>query len=192
MLANVAMGARGQTVLDARPKGRFDGTDPEPRQGMSSGHMPHAMSLPFPSLVQQHKSADPRNEGQSYTKLLPQTELWRTVADAVGGMEELEKLRQAGSGGEISVTATCGSGMTAAVIWLALQQLGVQAAIYDEVSLACLAEPSRLPFLTASLPPFPLSICASPTPLARRAGWDGRAVERARLSNPESSLQCTE
>lgn len=34
--------------------------------------------------------------------------------------------------GKKPVVATCGSGMTAAVIWLALNRLGVDATIYDE------------------------------------------------------------
>jgi len=49
-------------------------------------------------------------------------------------MDKLENLRQASSAGELGATNTCGSGMTAAVLWLALNQLGVQSAIYDEVS----------------------------------------------------------
>lgn len=35
--------------------------------------------------------------------------------------------------GKRSVINSCGSGMTAAVIWLALQELGADSAIYDEV-----------------------------------------------------------
>lgn len=99
---------------------------------MSSGHIPNSLSLPFPNLVKQVQSKDPRLNGETYTILKDQTELWRTVSDAVGGMESLDKLRQASSAAEPAVTATCGSGMTAAVIWAALQQLGVTSAIYDE------------------------------------------------------------
>lgn len=56
------------------------------------------------------------------------------MSDSIGGMDNLEKLRQASSSGELAATNTCGSGMTAAVIWLALNQLGIQSAIYDEVN----------------------------------------------------------
>lgn len=56
------------------------------------------------------------------------------MSDSLGGMENLEKLRQASSSGELAATNTCGSGMSAAIIWLALNQLGVQSSIYDEVS----------------------------------------------------------
>ncbi|PWZ03000.1 Rhodanese-like protein [Testicularia cyperi] len=128
MVANAKMGARGQTVFDARPKGRFDGTDPEPRAGLSSGHIPHSVSLPFPTLMKQVEGKD----GKKYSVLKDQIELWRLLSDTVGGMEALDKLRQASSGGELAATNTCGSGMTAAAIWLALQELGVQSAIYDE------------------------------------------------------------
>ncbi|SPO20610.1 related to 3-mercaptopyruvate sulfurtransferase [Ustilago trichophora] len=128
MVANAKMGARGQTVFDARSKGRFDGTDPEPRPGLSSGHIPHSLSLPFPTLLKTETGKD----GKQYTVLKDQIELWRTLSDAVGGTEALDKLRQASSGGELAATNTCGSGMTAAAIWLALQEIGVQSSIYDE------------------------------------------------------------
>lgn len=129
MVANAKMGARSQTVFDARSRGRFDGIDPEPRPGLSSGHIPHSVSLPFPSLL---KTVSTQNNKSSYTVLKDQIELWRTFSDAVGGMEALDKLRQASSGGELAATNTCGSGMTAACIWLALQEIGVQSSVYDE------------------------------------------------------------
>lgn len=129
MVANAKMGARSQTVFDARSKGRFDGTDPEPRPGLSSGHIPHSLSLPFPSLLKTVQTQDGKS---SYTLLKDQIELWRTFSDSVGGMEALDKLRQASSGGELAATNTCGSGMTAACIWLALQEIGVQSSVYDE------------------------------------------------------------
>lgn len=128
MVANAKMGARGQTVFDARSKGRFDGAEPEPRPGLSSGHIPHSTSLPFPTLLRTEIGKD----GKPYTVLKDQIELWRTLSDTVGGTEALDKLRQASSGGELAATNTCGSGMTAAAIWLALQELGIQSSIYDE------------------------------------------------------------
>lgn len=128
MVANARMGARGQTVLDARPAGRFDGTSPEPRPGLSSGHIPNSTSLPATTLLQSNSS----NSDVSFTTLKNQTDLWRTISDSVGGMDELDKLRQASSAGESAVTNTCGSGMTAAILWLGLYQLGIQSSIYDE------------------------------------------------------------
>lgn len=117
MVINAKMGGwNKQAVLDARSRGRFDGTEPEPRPGLPSGHIPGSQSLPFPSLMTVHTASNPRlPKGQKYTKLKDQTAMWRTVSDAVGGTEAIEKLRQASSGGEPGATATCGSGMSAAV-----------------------------------------------------------------------------
>jgi thiosulfate/3-mercaptopyruvate sulfurtransferase len=93
-------------VLDARSAGRFSGTAPEPRPGLSSGHMPGATSLPFTELV-----AD--------GKLLPPDRLRQTFATK--GLD-LEK----------PITTTCGSGVTAAVLALALEISGAkQVQLYD-------------------------------------------------------------
>lgn len=40
------------TVIDARSAGRFNGTEPEPRAGLRGGHIPHSLSVPFPSLIE--------------------------------------------------------------------------------------------------------------------------------------------
>jgi thiosulfate/3-mercaptopyruvate sulfurtransferase len=93
-------------VLDARSAGRFAGTLPEPRPGISSGHMPGATSMPFTELVE---------EG----RLKPAEELRRIFATK--GVD----LKQA-------VTTTCGSGVTAAVIALGLEVAGAtQVSLYD-------------------------------------------------------------
>ncbi len=42
-------------IADARPAGRFEGVDPEPRPGLRGGHMPGAKSLPFPSFSRDGK-----------------------------------------------------------------------------------------------------------------------------------------
>jgi thiosulfate/3-mercaptopyruvate sulfurtransferase len=85
-------------IADARGAGRFEGRDPEPRAGMRSGHMPGAVNLPFSTL-------------SDNGKLKPLTEL-KQVLEAAG--VDLEK----------PVVTTCGSGVTAAVITLALQSIG--------------------------------------------------------------------
>lgn len=85
-------------IADARPAGRFTGADPEPRQGMRSGHMPGARSLPALSLSRDGK-------------LLP--------ADELKG-----KIEAAGLDLEKPVVTSCGSGVTAAVLSLALESLG--------------------------------------------------------------------
>ncbi len=39
------------TLIDARSKGRFDGTAPEPREGLSSGHVRGSFNLPFQDVL---------------------------------------------------------------------------------------------------------------------------------------------
>jgi len=93
-------------VADARPAARFRGEAPEPRPGLRSGHMPGAVSLPFPELL-----------------------------NPDGTMKDASGLRAAfaaaGVDPERPVTATCGSGVTAAIVVLALAVLGHEAAVYD-------------------------------------------------------------
>jgi thiosulfate/3-mercaptopyruvate sulfurtransferase len=85
-------------IADARPAGRFTGVDPEPRAGMRSGHMPGARNVPASSLSE---------NGQ----FLPLDRL-------------KEKLEGAGLDLSQPVVTSCGSGVTAAVITLALESLG--------------------------------------------------------------------
>jgi thiosulfate/3-mercaptopyruvate sulfurtransferase len=85
-------------IADARPPGRFRGEDPEPRKGVRSGHMPGARNVPAVSL-------------SSKGYLLPLDELRR-------------KLEHAGLDLSKPVVTSCGSGITAAVITLALQSVG--------------------------------------------------------------------
>jgi thiosulfate/3-mercaptopyruvate sulfurtransferase len=95
-----------QQVLDARSAARFNGTAPEPRPGLSSGHMPGATSVPFTELVEDGrlKSAD----------MLQQLFAEKNI-----------DLQQ-------PVTTTCGSGVTAAVIALSLAVVGAQnVSLYD-------------------------------------------------------------
>jgi thiosulfate/3-mercaptopyruvate sulfurtransferase len=85
-------------VADARPAGRFTGADPEPRPGVRGGHMPGAANVPATSLSKDGK-------------LLPPQAL-RDIFGKAG--VDLEK----------PVVTSCGSGVTAAVISLALETLG--------------------------------------------------------------------
>jgi thiosulfate/3-mercaptopyruvate sulfurtransferase len=85
-------------VADARPAGRFTGADPEPRPGMRSGHMPGAKNVPATALSRDGK-------------LLAVDEL-RSVLESAG--LDLSK----------PVVTSCGSGVTAAVISLALASVG--------------------------------------------------------------------
>ena len=93
-------------IADARPAGRFTGAEPEPRAGVRGGHMPGAKSVPATTLSRDGK-------------LLPAAELAARFAEA--GID-LDK----------PVVTSCGSGITAAVITLALETLGHSAnRLYD-------------------------------------------------------------
>jgi thiosulfate/3-mercaptopyruvate sulfurtransferase len=85
-------------VADARPTGRFQGIEPEPRPGVRSGHMPGAKSVPALTLSENGK-------------LLPVNRLKEVLEDA--GID-LSK----------PVVTSCGSGITAAAITLALESVG--------------------------------------------------------------------
>ncbi|KAL8822142.1 MAG: hypothetical protein Q9191_007115 [Dirinaria sp. TL-2023a] len=89
-------GAEGVQVLDARSKGRWTGSEPEPRPGLSSGHIPGSINVPFNELL------DPTTGA-----LLPEDEL-RRVFEAKG--IDVEK----------PIVSSCGTGVTAAVIDAAL------------------------------------------------------------------------
>ncbi len=95
-----------QQILDARSAARFNGTAPEPRPGLSSGHMPGATSIPFTELVED------------------------------GRLKSAEKLREFFLAKQVDlrqpITTTCGSGVTAAVIALGLEVVGAQnVSLYD-------------------------------------------------------------
>ena len=93
-------------VLDARSAARFAGTAPEPRAGLRSGHMPGATSVPYTDLT----------EGG---RMRPATEL-RAIFAARG--VDVER----------PAVTTCGSGVTAAVVALGLEQVGARSvALYD-------------------------------------------------------------
>ncbi|MFK7903456.1 MAG: 3-mercaptopyruvate sulfurtransferase [Nitratireductor sp.] len=94
------------TILDARPHERWLGSASEPRQGMRSGHMPGSFSLPASSLVE---------NGQ----LLEISELEKRFKEL--------KLNQ-----NTKAVTTCGSGVTAAIIALALTSIGhEEQTLYD-------------------------------------------------------------
>lgn len=97
----------GARVLDARPEGRFAGRDSEPRPGLLPGAMPGAANLPSAALI----AADGR--------LLPPNQL-DALFVAVGAKRA------------DALITTCGSGVTAAILALGLEALGLgPARIYD-------------------------------------------------------------
>ncbi len=94
-------------VLDARSAVRFSGAMPEPRAGLAAGHMPSAANLPYTELL----GPDGR--------LLPQAALQARLAAA-------------GADGSRPVVTTCGSGVSATIITMALKRAGLpQGAVYD-------------------------------------------------------------
>ena len=97
----------GKTAIaDARSEGRFSGTAPEPRPGLRGGHMPGASSVPFNLLVENGSLKSPAD------------------------IEEIFRQQRLDLTGE--VVTTCGSGVTAAVISLALDSIGHKDhALYD-------------------------------------------------------------
>ncbi len=105
MLDNLMSGEA--LVLDARSSGRFTGEAPEPRAGMAGGHIPGAASVPYSELL----AADG-------TMLAP---------DALRA-----RLAAAGADGSRPVVTSCGTGVTAAVVSLALVVAGLPpGALYD-------------------------------------------------------------
>ncbi|WP_298964025.1 3-mercaptopyruvate sulfurtransferase [uncultured Roseibium sp.] len=102
-----ALETGSRQVLDARSFDRFNGRAPEPRIGLRSGHMPGAFNLPFTQLISEDGTFNDR------------ASLETTFQNA--GID-LEK----------PVTTTCGSGVTAAILTLALSILGTRdLALYD-------------------------------------------------------------
>ena len=105
MRANVASGAA--QVLDARSAGRFAGTEPEPRAGLRGGHIPGSLNLPYETLYR-----------------------------ADGTLKAPDELRAAITAAGVDlgrpVVTSCGSGVTASVLALALYLVGrPDAAVYD-------------------------------------------------------------
>ncbi|MDX5356652.1 MAG: sulfurtransferase, partial [Rhodobacterales bacterium] len=94
-------------IIDARSPGRFAGTEAEPRAGLRGGHIPGSRNVPW----QQVLSAD---------CTMKSPEELRSVFDAAG--VDLTK----------PIITTCGSGVSAAILSLALERMGQRNhALYD-------------------------------------------------------------
>jgi len=93
-------GAYPAQIVDARAPGRFQGTEPEPRPGLRSGHIPGALNLPYSSVVKDGRF---------------------TYDFDLGGVDLSSRL-----------ITTCGSGITAAGLALALEARGAEhVSVYD-------------------------------------------------------------
>lgn len=105
MLENLK--TKAEQVVDARPAGRFEGRDPEPRGGLRGGHIPGSRSLPIDRLF--------NDDGT-----------WKQ-GDALRAA-----FADAGVDIDKPIVTTCGSGITAAVIYFAATLLGAkQLGLYD-------------------------------------------------------------
>ncbi|MDU9002994.1 3-mercaptopyruvate sulfurtransferase [Sedimentitalea todarodis] len=94
-------------IIDARSAGRFRGDDPEPRDGLRGGHIPGSRNVPFNTLF--------NDDGT-----MKSPEACRAVFEAAG--VDLNK----------PAITTCGSGVTAAILSLALERMGkADHSLYD-------------------------------------------------------------
>jgi thiosulfate/3-mercaptopyruvate sulfurtransferase len=99
---------RAEQLVDARPRPRFEGNVAEPWPGRRSGHIPGSCNVPYAELFDAN----------------------------TGAMKPLDALRKAFTGAGVDlakpIVTSCGSGVSALVLTLALYRLGVRGtALYD-------------------------------------------------------------
>jgi len=101
-----ALASGSAQVVDARPAERVRGEAPEPRPGVRSGHIPGSYNVPSGSVVKDGLLLGPDQLRKAF---------------AAGGVD-LDK----------PIITSCGSGVSAAILWLALDAIGREpAALYD-------------------------------------------------------------
>src|SRR5262249_9845156 len=93
-----ALARKSAQVVDARPADRFKGQAAEPRPGVRSGHMPGALNAPVTELIENGRLVSRETITQKF---------------AAGGVN-LDK----------PIITSCGSGVTAATLWFALDAIG--------------------------------------------------------------------
>ena len=92
-------------VIDARAENRFNATEPEPRVGLRSGHIPNSINLPYTELIKNGKMIVKEKLSENFSK-------YETIQDRL--------------------VFTCGSGITACILALGAEIAGLQNnAIYD-------------------------------------------------------------
>ena len=102
------LATQAELVVDARPRPRFEGTAAEPRAGLRGGHIPGSRNVPYAGLFDAE----------------------------TGAMKPLEELRRIFKDASVDIArpivTSCGSGVSALVLTLALYRLGVRgSALYD-------------------------------------------------------------
>ena len=108
MLSDVQMALNDSSaqVVDARSAGRFAGTEPEPRAGLRSGHMPGARSVPSTEIIENGRLASPEKIAAAFKKV--------------------------GIDTDKPIITTCGSGVTAVILAMGLDAIGKKLPrIYD-------------------------------------------------------------
>ncbi len=112
-----ALQAGTAIVVDARSLGRFVGNAPEPREGMRAGHIPGSRNLHYSELV---------NEDGT----LRSVDELKSLLASVG--IDMDERRTGGAAARPDVIMTCGSGVTACSLALAMALAGdPTAAVYD-------------------------------------------------------------
>ena len=95
---SIVCGDVDSQIVDVRGSGRFAGHSPEPRAGLRAGHMPGALNLPFDRLLNEDKTYKSEDE-------------MRQIIKAAG--IDLDK----------PIVTSCGSGVTACILSLAIEHL---------------------------------------------------------------------
>ena len=101
-----ALASNSTQVVDARPPDRFRGEAPEPRPGVRSGHMPGSLNVPSSAVIEN------------------------------GSLKSPDAIASAFRAGNVDlaqpIITSCGSGVSAAILWLALDAIGKPPqALYD-------------------------------------------------------------
>jgi thiosulfate/3-mercaptopyruvate sulfurtransferase len=123
------IGDRATQIVDARAAGRFEGRDPDPRPALRKGHIPSSRNVPFATLLNTDGTLKAAAELQT-----------------IFGKAGVDTARP--------IVATCGSGVTAGVVALALALLGrPDAAVYDGSWVEWGVENNGLPVATGPAQP---------------------------------------
>ena len=93
-----ALASGSAQVVDARPADRFRGEAPEPRPGLKSGHMPGSLNLPFADVVEHGRLKSPE------------------ALKAIFAEHKVDLAKP--------IITTCGSGVSAAILALAVEEAG--------------------------------------------------------------------
>eukprot|EP00520_Triparma_pacifica_P004749 CAMPEP_0118656896 /NCGR_PEP_ID=MMETSP0785-20121206/13723_1 /TAXON_ID=91992 /ORGANISM="Bolidomonas pacifica, Strain CCMP 1866" /LENGTH=273 /DNA_ID=CAMNT_0006549765 /DNA_START=89 /DNA_END=906 /DNA_ORIENTATION=+ len=110
-MKKVVGGEEKATILDVRGEGRFKGVEKEKREGVRSGHMRGSKNLPFPKVLQ-----------DNWCALKDDPELTNLLSNVVD------------LNGDGRIIVSCGSGVTACIVAVALEKVGVdkdRVAVYE-------------------------------------------------------------